>query len=93
MKLFAINYTLPLPGQDYAKIRDGIYWVSFEYAHISDSMWLIKSQSDVVSIRNALKAFVDGNDFLFVAEVVDWASLNLSPDVVVWADGYFPLAA
>ena len=93
MKLMAINYTLHWPGQNYRRLANSIPFICNQYAHVSDSFWLIKTEMTCAQIRNSLKLMVDTNDLLMISEVQDWASYNLPPNIVVWADGVFSQAA
>lgn len=93
MRIVSVNYTLRAPSRDYRLISEGIKSISGSYAYISDSLWLVKTSASVIEVKNYLKQFCKGNDLLFVAEVTDWASSNVDPDAVIWADGYFIDAA
>lgn len=77
-KTLMVGYDLNKSGQNYDKLIDaltayGTYW------HHLDSTWLIRTTKTCVEVRDELKAFIDGNDELLVAElsgVAAWAGFS-----------------
>jgi len=89
MNTYLIGYDLNKAGQEYttliAQIKAlGNWW------HCIDSTWIIKSNSNVVQIRDHLTQYIDENDELLVVrlsgeaawtgfntECSDWLKTNL----------------
>lgn len=51
-----------------------------------ESFWLVKTSSSASEVRDALKAFIDSDDKLFVADVTGdgWASKGLAQKINEW---------
>ena len=49
-----------------------------------EACWIIKSNNSISYIRDNLKTKIDSNDKLFVSELDDWASFNLTQTEVNW---------
>lgn len=80
---YLINYDLKNPGQKYDDLIKAIKAFG-AWAKISSSCWAIKTNQSAVQIRDNLKLHIDKNDILFVCDFDDWASYNLSKEVVDW---------
>ena len=66
--IYAINYDLKRPGQDYSKIYEaikscGAWW------HYLGSTWLVDTSLDASGIWRRLAAHVDRNDWVLVIGV------------------------
>ena len=81
--LYLINYDLHTPGKNYDHLIDAIQCYQ-NWAKISRSCWMIRSDSAVTQIRDHLMRYLDQNDLLMVCTVDSWAAFNLSQDVVTW---------
>lgn len=73
MTSMIIEYDLRAPGRNYDKLYEAIKSFS-EWAHITESTWFIKSTDSCEQVRDKLKAYMDGNDSLFVAELTGVAA-------------------
>lgn len=82
MAHYLVTYDLNNSNKNYDGLIDAIK--KFPWAKICRSSWAIKSDLDCESIRDRLKATIDSDDILFVAEFDDWAAWNLSKKVVEW---------
>lgn len=84
MESYLISYDLSAPGRDYEKIADKIK--SFgTWAKPLESVWLLRSSTDISVIKDQLADAVDANDSIFVVKVTGLASWqNLHPDVSNW---------
>lgn len=69
-------------GQNYSDLYEAIKALG-AWKHPLDSTWFVKTSKTATSIRDVLKARVDSNDKLFVAELGSWASWHL-PDLADW---------
>lgn len=68
-----IEYDLCSSGANYDALYEAIK--SFgTWAHITESTWLVKTDSTCVQIRDKLLAKMDANDRLFVAELTGAAA-------------------
>ena len=68
MYTYLISYDLMKSGQDYSglikKIKElGTWW------HCLDSTFIIKSNSNAVTIRDTLKYYIDNNDKILVVRL------------------------
>lgn len=62
------------------------------WAKVSDNIWLIKTTSDSIRVRDDLRSIISTNigggirDQVIVFDISKslWASLNLSPELVTW---------
>jgi hypothetical protein len=87
MKTYLITYDLYRPGQQYTGLTDAIKG-SGTWAHIQQSVWVIKSNLNAVSIRDILSAYLDQNDKLFVCELGNEAAwFGLPLEISNWLQG------
>ena len=68
MNTFLIGYDLKRPGQNYTSLvaalkAYGTWW------HNLDSTWILKTNSSVIQVRDALLAHIDRNDRLLVIDI------------------------
>lgn len=73
MTSMIIEYDLCAPGRNY----DGLHKVIKAYgvwAHITESTWFIKTNESCAQVRDKLKAHMDKNDRIFVAELTGTAA-------------------
>jgi hypothetical protein len=66
--IYAVNYDLKKPGQDYSGLHDaikscGVWW------HYLASTWLVDTSLDATGIYNRLKPHLDPNDYMLVIRV------------------------
>lgn len=66
--IYAINYDLKQPGQDYSGLHEaikgcGAWW------HFLDSAWLVDTSLDAEGIWKRIEKYVDGNDFILIIGV------------------------
>jgi hypothetical protein len=91
MATYLISYDLGIPetSQDYKELINSIqslgHWAKPHY-----SIFLVKSNFSARIIRNRLSKFVDRNDSILVVDITndDWASWNLTNEVVQWMHHY-----
>jgi len=84
MKTYLITYDLINPNRDYQTLYEGIKSLG-NWAHVLESVWIVKSDSDAVTIRDFLRKSIDGNDKLFVAQLNGEAAwVNLSNELTQW---------
>ncbi len=65
-KTYLISYDLITPGKDYKTLHDAIKGLSNTWWHCLESVWIIKTSSDAVAIRDLLSKHIDQNDKLLV---------------------------
>lgn len=83
MSLFIVSYDL-ISNRDYSKLYEAIRKYG-SYAHILESVWIIKSSSSSINIRDNLKSYMDSDDKLFIAKLTgESAWKNLSKEVSDW---------
>ncbi len=79
MTVYVVSYDLLQPGRDYATL-----YAALERAgarRILYSQWLLRTNQTAVQVRDALRAYIDANDRLFVNALgTAWAGLNLITD-------------
>lgn len=66
--IYAINYDLKRPIQNYAALHEGIKSCG-EWWHFLGSTWLVDTPLTAQGIWNRLNPYVDRNDFLLVIGV------------------------
>ena len=79
MNSYIISYDL-ISNKDYDSLYEAIRSYG-SYAHILESVWLIKSSSSSSEIRSHLQSFLDNDDKLFVARLTGesaWFNLPIS---------------
>lgn len=83
MPSFIVSYDL-ISNKDYSKLYEAIRNYG-SYAHVLESVWIIKSSSSSSNIRDNLKSYLDSDDKLFVAKLTgESAWKNLPKDVSDW---------
>lgn len=83
MSSFLISYDL-IANKDYAELYEAIKSYS-SFAHILESVWIIKSTDSAVNIRDNLKSYIDSDDKLFVAKLDgESAWINLPTKISNW---------
>lgn len=84
MHSYAISYDLIGPNRNYDNIIEAIKSYG-TWAHINESLWIIRSSKTSAEIRDHLKQKVDTNDKILVVQLTGvGAWLNLSPDMNNW---------
>lgn len=68
MNSYIISYDLIAPNKDYSSLTSAIKDYG-TYAHIVESVWIVKSSSSSSEIRDNLKSYMDSDDKLFVAKL------------------------
>lgn len=66
--IYAINYDLRKPGQNYDDLYVAIKSLG-EWWHYLDSTWLVNASLDANGIFNGLKPFLDQNDFVLICGI------------------------
>ncbi len=83
MSTFIITYDL-ISDKDYSKLYEAIKNYGY-YAHLLESIWIIKSSTSSTDIRDNLKNYIDDDDKIFVAKLTrECAWKNLSKEVSDW---------
>lgn len=80
--LHMLTYDLTLPGRDYRALITAI--CSYDYIHINNSCWVIRSDLPATQLRNHLAKFLDTSDNLIICDFHNWASYNLPLEVTKW---------
>lgn len=70
-KPYIIAYDLYNPGQKYEDIKKIIDSFGGAYIRLQKSLWLVKNNETPYSMTNAISKALDGNDRLFICELVD----------------------
>lgn len=87
MAILMIGYDLnKKDGEDYKELHDAIKEIG-SWWHCLESTWLVKTDKEVVDVRDKLVAHLHGNDKLVVVKVktsTAWASHNLKSDCNAW---------
>ncbi|MEQ1712363.1 MAG: hypothetical protein ABL908_13315 [Hyphomicrobium sp.] len=66
--IYAINYDLKKPGQDYADLHDAIKSCG-DWWHFLGSTWLVDTSLNAQGVWQRLAPLVDGNDIVLVIGV------------------------
>lgn len=83
MNSFLISYDL-ISNKDYSSLYKAIRDYG-SFAHVLESVWIVKSSTSSSDIRNNLKSYIDSDDKLFVAKLSgESAWTNLSKEVSDW---------
>lgn len=83
MSSFVVSYDL-ISDKDYSKLYEAIRNYG-SYAHVLESVWIIKSESSSSNIRDSLKSYMDSDDKLFIAKLTgESAWRNLSSEISKW---------
>ena len=82
-----ITYDLKAPNDkssDYERVIGHIKASYPNWAHIEKSVWLVSTTQSSSQVRDQIKAALHADDALFVAKITDWATWNISMDVINW---------
>jgi len=83
MSSFLISYDL-ISNKDYSKLYEAIRNYG-SFAHVLESVWIIKSTKSSTNIRDDLMSYIDSDDKLFVAKLTgESAWVNLSTEISNW---------
>lgn len=79
-----VSYDLIAPNKNYAAVEAAIKQCGLA-VRVLESVWYVKSTSDLESVRNHIAQFIDGNDKLLVINASSACGQNIgSPwDIVV----------
>ena len=83
--LYIVCYDLREPSDqpaNYSELIQAIRKNFPDFAHIEESVWLVKSDLDAVAIRGQLQSYAPENARLFVGLVRAFSASNMQPDVV-----------
>ena len=84
MYYYIISYDLKKPGRNYEELYESIKSY-YNWAHITESTWIVYTSATAVEIRDKLKIIVDSNDSIFVARVEAPAAwMGLDDNVSKW---------
>ncbi len=84
MSSFMISYDLIGPNRDYDELYSAIKNYG-TWAHINESLWIIRSTKTSEAIRDDLEKHIDENDKLLVAKLTGEAAwTNLSDEISSW---------
>jgi len=84
--LYAINYDLKKPGQDYAPLYEAIKHCG-DCWHYLQSTWLVDTTLDAAAIWKRLDPHIDANDRMLVIGVTKDYSGWLTQDAWEWING------
>ncbi|WEV39241.1 hypothetical protein OZX58_03115 [Lactobacillus sp. ESL0680] len=70
-KPYIITYDLNNPGQKYSDVKKLIEGFSKAYIKLQESVWLIRSEYTPDEMTDNLHQVFDGNDELFICELVN----------------------
>ncbi len=81
--IYAINYDLKKPGQNYNALYDaikgcGVWW------HYLDSTWLVDTTLTAAAIWQRIKPHADANDIILIIGVTNDSSGCLPKDAWEW---------
>jgi hypothetical protein len=83
MSSFLISYDL-ISNKDYSKLYEAIRNYG-SFAHVLESVWIIKSTKSSTNIRDDLMSYIDSDDKLFVAKLTgESAWVNLATEISNW---------
>ena len=74
--LFGVSYDLVQPIRTYGPLIDTLQDIGAK--RITESYWVVPGggAGTAESLRDYLLNYLDGDDRIFVSEIVDWASYN-----------------
>lgn len=83
MASFIVSYDL-IANKNYDELYEAIRNYK-TYAHVLESVWIIKSSTSSSDIRDNLKSYMDSDDKLFVAKLNgESAWRNLDKEISDW---------
>ena len=75
MALYLRSYDLRKEGRNYKALYDEL--AKFNAVRILESDWCFnRVQTNTQNLRDHFRQFIDVNDGLLVAEIINWASYN-----------------
>jgi len=85
MSTILISYDLQTPGKDYVNLWNHLRSYG-NYAKPLESVWLIRTYSTAVQIRDAAINHIDSNDKIFTVDVTkrDSAWYKLTDEITRW---------
>lgn len=85
MNSIYIAYDLNSPGKDYAKLIDKIKAYG-NWCHVLKSAWIVRTSQTPTQVRDALLAFIDTSDDLFVVDITGRSAAwyGLADDISKW---------
>lgn len=86
MAVLLVTYDLDKPGQNYKDILEAIK--SYPWARLSESSYAIRTNQSPQDMFGRLKAFLDGNDSLYVVTMKKPYAGYGPKEVIEWLDGY-----
>ena len=90
MSTFIITYDLRAPGRNYNNLYERIKSYS-NLAHITESSWVIKTESNSSEVRDYLSGALDDNDDIFVGTLTSPAAwIGLSKRLSDWLKQHLP---
>ena len=91
MNCYIISYNLNKPGRNYEELYKLIKSY-YDWAHITESTWIVYTSTTAVEIRDKLKIIVDSNDSIFIARVgTPTAWTDLGNNVSEWLKNIYRL--
>lgn len=85
MNTILVSYDLCAPGKNYSSLWN--YLKSFQnWARPLESVWLIRTTTDIELLRDGALKYIDLNDKIFVVDVTNQPTAwnNLTVEVVNW---------
>jgi hypothetical protein len=85
MAIYSLTYDL-ISAKNYEKLYEGIEALTSLHTRPTESQWIIETPKTVKEIRDHLRAYVDKDDKIFVAQILmpKWASLNVKKESTDW---------
>lgn len=79
-----ITYKLNNPDKDYMPFYGAIKSHASDWWHSFDAFWLIRTETDPISIKDALIQYLDSKDEIIVARIEDQLAGYISNDLQQW---------
>ena len=85
MTIFNVSYDL-VDRRNYQRLHDGIKRTCPNWAKVLESTWLVEYAGSSLDLTKALVKFMDGDDKIFVTQVVSGSSAwrGIDGEVVNW---------
>lgn len=85
MKFYLIIYQISLPEASYANLIAYLKTAP-QWARPCANTWIIKTTTDVASIRDGVRDRITKNDKVLVTEISsgNWGTFNVSKEVTDW---------
>ena len=68
MAVYAINYDLKKPGQNYEPLYTAIKTYTIHW-HCMDSFWIVRTTESASQVHKKLSSHIDANDVLMVSQM------------------------